>query len=271
MRAVASTTTAEASAFGPELREEHLASAEGWRVVTTGTIRAFAGDWGITRLTHQGSKYLRPVLPFRAPPVTHATSGDLFWGAKLIFRKLTLRLEAQLDAAGEYASMNTNFVMPGSVDPFSLTALIHSGVANWIYEGYFGALRMSGGYMQVQAPQLRVLPIPPMGGAKDPEVWSRLEDQYRDIARIPSDGITTARASELLGSLWSSLGEGGRASESCAKSTGGRSSSGPWDSEQARQRTRIRSASPGGDPFQSRRLPRGAARYGRSCVRALGS
>jgi hypothetical protein len=29
----------------------------------------------------------------------------------------------------------------------------------WIYEQFFGALRMSGGYLQFQAPQLRVLPV----------------------------------------------------------------------------------------------------------------
>jgi hypothetical protein len=198
LRAVASTTTAEASSYGSELHEEHLAPSEGWRVVTTGTIKAFAGDWGISRLTQHGRKYLRPVLPFRAASVTHARR-DLFWGSKLVFKKLALRLEAQLDRHGEYASLNTNFVMPGTVDLFTLAALMHSTVVNWIYEGYFGALRMSGGYMQVQAPQLRVLPIPPLGGVKRPEEWDAISDRYQTIADIPTANVPQADVPELLG------------------------------------------------------------------------
>ena len=30
---------------------------------------------------------------------------------------------------------------------------------NYVYQGYFGALRMSGGYFQFQAPQIKVLPV----------------------------------------------------------------------------------------------------------------
>ena len=158
MKAIASTSTAEASSYGPEVREEHLAPSEGWRVVATGTIRPFSGDWGVSRLKHQGRQLLRPVLPFKAAVVTHGRR-DLFWSKKLIFKKLAVCVEAQLDTDGTYASMNTNFVLPGDVDIYALGALLHSSLLTWVYEGYFGALRMSGGYMQFQAPQLRVLPI----------------------------------------------------------------------------------------------------------------
>ena len=63
--------------------------------------------------------------------------------------------------------MNTNFVLPGSVDLFAIAALMHSSLMTWIFEGYFGALRMGGGYMQAQAPQLRVLPIPDLPAEPD--------------------------------------------------------------------------------------------------------
>jgi hypothetical protein len=200
MRAVASTTTGEANSYGAEVREEHLAPTEGWRVVTTGTIRPFCGDWGISRLTQQRRHFVRPVLPYRAPPVSH-NRRDLFWAGKLIFKKLALHLEAQLDAEGEYASMNTNFVLPGTVDIYSLAALLHSNVVNWIYEGYFGALRMGGGYMQVQAPQLRVLPIPTLGPARDEDEWATLEARFGDVTRFDLGEIDPANASDLLGLL----------------------------------------------------------------------
>jgi hypothetical protein len=54
-----------------------------------------------------------------------------------------------------------NFIISGgdvSIDVYG--AIFNSTLLRWVYEGYFGALRMSGGFMQVQAPQLRVLPLP---------------------------------------------------------------------------------------------------------------
>jgi hypothetical protein len=138
-----------------------LTPAPGWRMVVTGTINPYSGSWGIDRLSHQRRQFLRPVLPFNASVVSH-NRRDQYWAKKLIFKKLCLRLEALCDDGGAYASMNTNFVLPGSVDLFALTALFHSTLMTWLYEGYFGALRMGGGYLQVQAPQLRVLPMPPI-------------------------------------------------------------------------------------------------------------
>jgi hypothetical protein len=38
--------------------------------------------------------------------------------------------------------------------------VFNSSVFTTIYELLFGSLRMSGGYMQFQAPQLRIMPIP---------------------------------------------------------------------------------------------------------------
>jgi hypothetical protein len=70
--------------------------------------------------------------------------------------------------------MNTNFVLPGQVNLFALAALFHSRLLTWIYEGYFGALRMGGGFMQVQAPQLRVVPIPNLPVSLDDEALEGL-------------------------------------------------------------------------------------------------
>jgi type I restriction-modification system DNA methylase subunit len=159
MRAVASTATSEAARYAGEVREEQLATSPGWRLVVTGTIEPFSGKWGLSVLRSGGERYLRPVLPFRSGEVS-GNRRDQYWAPKLIFKKLCLQLEAQVDTGGDYASMNTNFVLPGKVNLYALAALMHSSLLTWIFEGYFGALRMSGGYMQVQAPQLRVLPMP---------------------------------------------------------------------------------------------------------------
>src|SRR3712207_2845538 len=57
--------------------------------------------------------------------------------------------------------MNTNFALeqPEGASVQFLGAVCNSRLLSWVYEQYFGALRMSGGYFQFQAPQLKVLPI----------------------------------------------------------------------------------------------------------------
>jgi hypothetical protein len=189
MAARATTSAAEADRFGREVREVHLAPTEGWRVVTTGTIRPFVGAWGLRVLAQQKRKFLRPTLPFRAPVISESRR-TFYWSPKLIFKKLALRLEGQLDSDGSYASLNTNAVLPGEVDIFALGALMHSTLLSWIYEGYFGALRMGGGYMQFQAPQLRVLPIVQMPTGPDLGI-SAVE--RRDVDELEIE----ARATEL--------------------------------------------------------------------------
>jgi type I restriction-modification system DNA methylase subunit len=197
LRAVASTATSEADRYASEIREEQLSNSPGWKLVNTGTISPFSGKWGLFPLASHRKKYLRPVIPFRCREVS-GNRRDQYWAPKLIFRKLCLQLEAQVDAEGDYASMNTNFVLPGEVDLHALGALMHSSLMTWIFEGYFGALRMGGGYMQAQAPQLRVLPIPALPTSLNEE----------ELGQAVEDGNESARAYTSLiqlGGEWSRL------------------------------------------------------------------
>ena len=69
--------------------------------------------------------------------------------------------EATLDQNGEYASLNTNCLYRPTDDLTLeyICAFCNSKLFMFIYEQFFGALRMSGGYFQFQSPQLRVMPI----------------------------------------------------------------------------------------------------------------
>ena len=155
---VASTTAAEAELYGVSVREFHLATSPGWRVLNTGVIEAYAPAWGLERLSHGGMAFLRPVLPRTTPDVS-TRRRDFYDAPKLVFKKLCSSLTASVDRDGSYAGLNVNFVVTTRELVTLLGAIMNSSLMRWVYEGYFGALRMSGGYMQVQAPQLRVLPL----------------------------------------------------------------------------------------------------------------
>ena len=77
------------------------------------------------------------------------------------FAKMAKECEALLDLDGEYASINTNcFYSPNSETELEFVgAFCNSKLFMFIYDLFFGALRMSGGYYQFQAPQLRVIPF----------------------------------------------------------------------------------------------------------------
>lgn len=73
--------------------------------------------------------------------------------------------EAVYDIRGEYASVNTNcfFEPVNQTDLPFLAGYCNSKLFMFLYDQFFRALRMSGGYYQFQAPQLRVMPVPRIG------------------------------------------------------------------------------------------------------------
>jgi hypothetical protein len=162
MRAVcqinASTTAAEADEFTDLISEVKPLRGAGWKIVNTGTIDPYRLSWGDVSLTNAGSKYLRPYLHYDKRRVSENRRSQ-YNSPKLIFAKMANRIEAAFDHEGQYASINTNFAFANGEAGFFYLGLLNSKLLTWIYEQYFGALRMSGGYLQFQAPQLRCLPV----------------------------------------------------------------------------------------------------------------
>ena len=105
---------------------------------------------------------------------------------KVIFAKMARRCEAFYDVRGEYASVSTNcFYSPlnGAGDLPMVAAYCGSKAFMFLYHQLFGALRMSGGYFQFQAPQLRVMPMRlPTSAQRDALIAlaSRLSDVSSD-------------------------------------------------------------------------------------------
>ena len=155
----ATSTAAESDQFTELLSD--VPGPQSLRVVNTGTIDPLQSLWGAARLTHSGVRLLTPYLNLDSALVP-ARRREMYRSPKLIFGKMGRVCEALLDGEGEYASMNTNcFYEPlATHDLYFLAAYCNSKLFMFLYDQFFRALRMAGGYYQFQAPQLRVMPVP---------------------------------------------------------------------------------------------------------------
>jgi hypothetical protein len=153
----ASTTAGEADEYSAIITENEKRKGRGWPVVNTGTIDPYALLWGRERFTHGGATYSCPWLKDDARIISENRRSQ-YSLAKIVFAKIAHRIEAAFDSEGVFASVNTNFVFVDGSAGYFLLGVLNSRLMTWVYEQYFGALRMSGGYLQFQAPQIKVLP-----------------------------------------------------------------------------------------------------------------
>lgn len=181
----ATSTAAEADQYGQHLTEHRSATAQ--MVVNTGTIDPLRFLWGVKPLRHGGSSFVTPWLPLEAAHV-NARREAMYHAPKIIIAKMASRCEAAVDESGAYASVNTNCVYApkGGLSLLYLAAFMNSRVFHFIYTQFFGALRMSGGYFQFQAPQLRVMPIKRASAI----VESSITELARTIATVEGENRT---------------------------------------------------------------------------------
>ena len=153
----ATTTAAEADEIGAIVSD----SGEGWRTVNTGTIDPYISLWGQYSFRHQGREFEHPIVPFSSKAVS-ANRRELFSNPKLIFAKMALRFEGFVDSSGDYAALNCNCIFKPTLGwtLFGIAAVLHSNAMAFVYQQFFDGLRMGGGYLPFQAPQLRSVPIP---------------------------------------------------------------------------------------------------------------
>ena len=154
----ATSSTAEADEFENALIDGQ-ATKKYWKFINTGLIDRYASLWGIEPLFHKGKYYLEPCLDI-SNSIVSPMRVEMYKKPKIIFAKMALHIEGFVDLKGEYSSANTNCVFNSKYDICFLGAILNSSLMNFIYKEYFGALIMSGGYFQYQAPQLKTLPIP---------------------------------------------------------------------------------------------------------------
>jgi len=176
----ATSTAAEADYFSEALGEEPGQFKK--RFINTGLIDRYSSLWGMESLEHKGHRYSKPYLD-TSNSVVSVSRRNLYDQPKLVFAKIALRVEAFGDFYGEYASANTNCAYGGNYLLGYLCALFNSALLSLVYSEYFGALRMSGGYFQFQAPQLDVLPVRVINFTTPEEKRGQLLKQARKLYR----------------------------------------------------------------------------------------
>jgi hypothetical protein len=154
----ATTTAGEADEFSEFICNKNTNYSK--KIINTGTIDPYTSLWGLSEMTNKGKKYLTPYIDTKKSRMALRRI-KMYSLPKIIFAKMAKNVEAFLDIDGEFASINTNCLY-NPIDGVSLKyicSIVNSKLFMFIYDLFFGTLRMSGGYYQFQAPQLRVMPV----------------------------------------------------------------------------------------------------------------
>ena len=201
----ASTTAAEADEFTSGLYEqENFRERAAWRVINTGLIDPFCTRWGMQNMRHSGQAMRRPILDARVVSQRRMLQ---YSRSKIIVAKLGRKIEAFFDDKGEYAALNVNFVFAEGESGYFYLGQLNSRVSSWLYRQMFGALRMGGGYLQFQAPQIRAMPV--VRYDLDNERHRTIASLARRLSRRPDDRALQAaidvEVAELFGFTRSEL------------------------------------------------------------------
>lgn len=150
----ATSTASEADEYSRYINQNN----QGQPIINTGTIDRYSTTYGFTKFINKGKQLTKPYLDVSK---VSDIRKELYKKPKIIIAKLALRVEGFLDSKGAYASLNTNCIhSPKSSNTLEyLCGILNSKLISFIYAEIFSGLRMSGGYFQFQAPQLRILPI----------------------------------------------------------------------------------------------------------------
>lgn len=192
----ASSTASEAEEFTAAISEDPPTS-EKKKFIKTGAIDPLLTFWEFEEIRHQGDNYAQPVLDVDDDIITDLRK-EQYESEKLIFAKVASIIEAFPDVDGSYATVDTNLFYDGDQNMLYYAGILNSHMADFLYEGMFGALRMRGGDFQYQAPQLKLIPIP------DDDLSDALVDNLESTV---SELLDRNHHRELYLDCWTELGE----------------------------------------------------------------
>ncbi len=131
--------------------------------VVSGNIVPAGHTWAERPVRYLGRSYREPVLDLQHPAVSARRRRQIRAG-KIILSGLARRPTCVWDDGGLAAGKSTVLVIPRpGVGGRELAAALNGEEQARIYRLLFGSLALSGGYLRFGPPQMRELPVLPMG------------------------------------------------------------------------------------------------------------
>jgi hypothetical protein len=130
-----------------------------FKFINTGTIDRYCSLWGVYDTTYIKGSYKKPVVnkgelkKFAEKRYVQAL------GEKIIVGGMTKELECYLDWGEYLAGKSTTIITFKKIDLKVLIAILNSKLMTFVYKSLFKSLSLSGGYIRVGSPQIKLLPI----------------------------------------------------------------------------------------------------------------
>ncbi|MCB9137563.1 MAG: Eco57I restriction-modification methylase domain-containing protein [Caldilineaceae bacterium] len=129
------------------------------RFINTGTIDPYLSYWGVKTTRYLNDGYLHPVVSENAIHSLSRNRWEQSNAEKVIIGGMTKELECFYDKGNYLAGKSTTIVMQKSIDLRLLTAILNSKLITFFYRTFFNSLSLSGGYLRVGPPQIRMIPV----------------------------------------------------------------------------------------------------------------
>lgn len=172
-----------------------------YKFINTGTIDRYASLWGLQR-TRIGKAYEVPIVKKDEVERILPRRAEQASVPKIIIGGMNKRLECYYDEKGEFLAGKTTVIITNPKIKFEvLLGLLNSKLLSFCYRNMFQALSLSGGFMRIGPPQIRLLPIKKPSDSESRTLAGMVNLQIERRVRLGKVGESSDRGKALLEEL----------------------------------------------------------------------
>ncbi|WP_461207809.1 Eco57I restriction-modification methylase domain-containing protein [Clostridium sp. DL1XJH146] len=129
------------------------------KFINTGTIDKYKSLWGIKPARYIKNSYLKPVAYTNDIQQLNNIRSTEANSEKIIVAGMCKELECYYDNGQYLAGKSTSIIMNSEIDLQYILALLNSKLISFFYSHYYRSNSLSGGYFNINANQLKNIPI----------------------------------------------------------------------------------------------------------------
>lgn len=155
-------TVSEAYKIAGYLHEQLPNSNFYKKFINTGTIDPYISMWGHKKTQYIKQSYDKPLMMDTDLKALSASRFEQACSNKIIIAGMSKRLECVYDEGECLAGKSTTIILENNSNLISLKyllAIMNSQLISFWFTNYFNSLKMAGGYLNVSARELELLPI----------------------------------------------------------------------------------------------------------------